>query len=63
MLEEQEDEAVIARAHGREGGQVMAHLLTSLDVTAWDVGPEHKHIYTHFPPADSSRTANHSAML
>lgn len=62
LLEEQEDEAVVARPHGREGG-VMAHLLTRLDVTAWDVGPEHKHIYTHFPPADSSRTANHSAML
>lgn len=63
LLEEQEDEAMVTRPHGREGGQVMAQLLASLDVTAWDVGPEHRDIYTHFPPADSSRTANRSALL
>lgn len=37
LLEEQEDEAMVAGSHGREGGQVMAYLLARLDVIAWNV--------------------------
>jgi len=61
---------MVASPHGREGGQVMADLLTRLDVAAWDVRPEHKrsllrYISTHFPalgPADSPRIADHSVL-
>lgn len=50
MLEEQEDEAMVAGSHGREGGQVMAYLLARLDVIAWNVCPEHKQIsFTKYP--------------
>lgn len=36
---------MVASSHGREGGQVMADLLTRLDVIPRDVRPEHKEVY------------------
>lgn len=44
LLEEEEDKAMVASSHGREGGKVMADLLPQLDVIAWDVCSEHKEV-------------------